>query len=82
MYFVYILKCADGTYYCGSTNNPEKRLKVHNESKRGAHYTKIRRPVTLVYSERFETKGEALKREYQLKTLTRVKKEALIARTS
>jgi putative endonuclease len=78
MYFVYILKCSDGTYYCGYTNNLGKRLKSHNESKGGAHYTKTRRPVTLVYSEEFKTLSEALKREYKIKQLPKLKKEALI----
>ena len=54
-YIVYIVECADKTYYTGSTNNLEKRLKEHNNSKSGAHYTKIRRPVVLRYKEEFET---------------------------
>ena len=73
-YFVYILECADKTLYVGSTNNLEKRLHDHNNSKSGAHYTKIRRPVVLRYSESFETKSEALKREYVLKKLSRAEK--------
>ena len=78
-YFVYILECFDKSYYIGCTNNLEKRLKQHNESKCGAHYTKIRRPVILKYSEKFTTKIKAMKREYQLKQLTKAKKEELIA---
>lgn len=77
-YFVYILECSDKTLYCGSTNDLEKRLHAHNNSKTGAHYTKIRRPVTLKYSERFETKSEALKREHAIKNLSRDEKIALI----
>jgi len=77
-YFVYILKCADGTLYIGSTNNLAKRLLAHNNLKTGARYTKARRPVTLVYSERFESKIEALKKEYVLKQLTRAEKLELI----
>ena len=73
-YFVYILECADKTLYVGSTNNLEKRLHNHNNSKSGAHYTKIRRPVVLKYSESFETKSEALKRECVLKKLSRAEK--------
>ena len=73
-YFVYILECADKTLYVGSTNNLEKRLHNHNNSKSGAHYTKIRRPVSLKYSESFQTKSEALKRECALKKLSRVEK--------
>lgn len=74
MYFVYILECADKTLYVGSTNDIEKRLHTHNNSKTGAHYTKIRRPVILKYSESFETKSEALKREFAIKKHTRVDK--------
>jgi putative endonuclease len=70
-YFVYILECADSTLYIGSTNDLEKRLIAHNTAKNGAHYTKIRRPVKLVYSETYETKSEALKREFALKKLKR-----------
>ncbi|MFA5131852.1 MAG: GIY-YIG nuclease family protein [Candidatus Paceibacterota bacterium] len=70
----YILRCADETLYVGSTTNVEKRLKEHNTSKRGAHYTKIRRPVVLLYQESYETIGEALKREAEIKRWTRAKK--------
>lgn len=73
-HFVYILKCADTTLYVGCTNNLEKRLKEHNTSKGGAHYTKIRRPVVLEYSEEFETLKEARGREAEIKRLTREKK--------
>lgn len=69
--------CADGTLYVGSTNNLEKRLIEHNSKKNGAHYTKIRRPVVLKYSEKFKTLGEARKREHSLKKLTRPQKLAL-----
>lgn len=73
----YILKCKDGTLYTGWTNNLEKRLKDHNEGK-GAKYTKARRPVVLVYHEVFETKEEAMRREYAIKHMTRSEKEQLI----
>ena len=74
MYFVYILECADTTLYTGSTNNLERRLHQHNTSKRGAHYTKIRRPVVLKYEEHFDTLREAKQREAELKKWTREKK--------
>jgi len=74
MLYVYILQCADTTLYVGSTNNLEKRLKEHNESKHGAHYTKIRRPVVLVYHEMVETFAQARAREAELKRLPRHKK--------
>jgi putative endonuclease len=73
-YFVYILECADGTLYCGITNDIEKRIMAHNSGKTGAKYTKSRRPVVLKYSEKFETKGEALKREHEIKQLSRGEK--------
>lgn len=65
-HFVYILKCSDGSLYIGCTNNLEKRVKEHNESKWGAHYTKIRRPVTLAYSESFRTFAKARSRDQEL----------------
>lgn len=77
MNYTYILKCKDGTYYTGWTNNLEKRLKDHNDG-RGAKYTKPRLPVVLVYYETFETKGEAMRREYAIKQLTRAEKEKLM----
>lgn len=77
MYSVYILECADTTLYIGCTNNLEKRLKEHNTSKRGAHYTKIRRPVVLKYSESFSGLGNARSREAALKRLRREDKLAL-----
>ncbi len=78
MYYVYILECADRTLYIGSTNDVEKRVTVHNSGKTGAKYTKSRRPVVLKYSEPHATKGDALKREWELKQLTREKKLVLI----
>ena len=77
MYYTYILECADGTYYCGYTNNVAERVKTHNEGK-GAKYTKSRLPVKVIYSEEFKTKSEAMKREAEIKKLSRVMKEALI----
>ena len=79
MYFVYILICCDGTYYCGCTSDVQKRVKEHNDGKRGARYTSSRRPVQLQYVETYQTKSEALKREYQIKQLSRVQKEKLFA---
>lgn len=77
MNYVYILKCSDDTLYIGWTNDLEKRIKAHNEQK-GARYTKRRTPVRLVYYETFETKIEALKREFDLKKLSREHKLYLI----
>jgi predicted GIY-YIG superfamily endonuclease len=78
MFFVYMLRCADGTLYTGFARDPDARLKVHNSGK-GAKYTRSRLPVSLVYSEACESRSAALKREHQLKPWTRAKKEALIA---
>lgn len=80
-HFVYILECADKTLYVGCTNNLEKRLKEHNNSKGGAHYTKIRRPVILKYSEQFPTLAQARIREAALKRLPRDKKLVLMKNT-
>ena len=79
MFYTYILKCADDSLYVGCTNDLEKRLNQHNNSKQGAHYTKIRRPVTLLYHEKFQTYNEARKREAEVKSWKREKKLALIA---
>ncbi len=78
MFYAYILQCSDGTLYCGSTNDLEKRLHEHNHAKSGAHYTKIRRPVILKHSERFRTLGKARAREAELKRLTREQKLGVI----
>lgn len=78
-YCVYMLECADGTLYIGSTNNLVRRVHAHNVWKSGAHYTKIRRPVVLKYVEMHKTKRKALQREHALKRLT--KKEKLMLAT-
>lgn len=73
MNYTYIVKCSDGSLYTGWTNNLEKRIKDHNAG-RGAKYTKARRPVVLVYKEEFPTKQEAMKREWEIKRLSRKEK--------
>ena len=78
MYFVYIVECADQSLYVGCTNNLKKRLRQHNESKWGAHYTKIRRPVELRYSEMFNSLKDARRREREIKGWRREKKLDLI----
>ena len=77
MNYTYILRCSDGTLYCGWTNNLEKRLKAHNEGK-GAKYTRSRLPVTLAYYEEFETSRDAQSREVKIKQLSRKQKLELI----
>lgn len=81
MFFTYILECADQTLYVGYTTDLERRVEEHNSAKQGARYTKTRRPVSLVYSETFDTKSEALKREYEIKTWPRQKKLELVSDT-
>lgn len=75
--YTYMVKCKDGTLYTGWTNNLEKRLADHNSGK-GAKYTKSRRPVQLVYYESYETKEEAMRREYTIKRMSRKEKLQLI----
>lgn len=76
-YHTYILQCKDGTYYTGYTPNLEERITLHNSGK-GAKYTRGRLPVKVVYWELFETKKEAMKREYQIKQMSRKEKIKLI----
>ena len=79
MYYFYIVRCSDNSLYCGQTNDLERRIKEHNSgNSRSATYTKLRRPVTLAYSESFKTIQESMKREWQVKKWTKVKKETLI----
>ena len=74
MNYTYLLECADKTFYCGWTNDLEKRVNTHNMG-RGAKYTRPRRPVVLVYYEAFKTKREAMSREAAIKRMTRKEKE-------
>ena len=76
-YYVYMVRCSDGSLYTGSTNNLPARLEKHNRGE-GARYTRGRRPVTLVYYEPVTSKSEALKREIQIKKMTRTDKLSLI----
>ena len=77
MNYTYILECSDGSYYCGWTNNLEKRVATHNAGK-GGKYTRARCPVKLVYYEEFGTKEEAQSREWHIKQLSRTQKASLI----
>jgi putative endonuclease len=79
MYFVYMLKCADGTFYTGIATELERRVDEHNSSDKGAKYTRTRRPVTLVYSEVHPDRSSASKREYKIKkTMSRAQKKKLV----
>lgn len=77
-WYVYILECADGTLYTGVTIDTARRLEEHNESSKGARYTRSRRPVSMKYTEACESRSMATKREAELKQFTRAQKRALI----
>lgn len=77
MYFIYILLCGDGSFYTGSTNDVEKRFEDHVEG-RGARYTKSHKPVRIIYQEEFSTKSEALKREAEIKRMSKMDKIELV----
>ena len=79
MYYVYLLRCSDGTLYTGYTDNLSRRLAAHNTGQ-GAKYTRSRRPVTLVYWEAHPNKSSALRRELAIKRLSRAQKLELIQR--
>jgi len=76
-YYVYILRCKDGSYYTGHAKNVEKRFEIHKKG-RGARYTRMHEPEKLVYVEQFESRSEAMRRERQIKTLSHNKKQQLI----
>ena len=78
MYYLYILECVDGTLYTGITTDPVRRLKEHNSSKKGAKYTRVRRPVKLCYSEACGDRSSASKREHEVKMMSRAQKLRLI----
>lgn len=80
-YYMYVVECADGTWYTGYTTDVERRVATHNAGK-GARYTKVRRPVTLLASALFATKHEAMSAEYHFKRLSRSAKESLVAAAS
>ena len=78
MYYVYIVLCADDTYYTGIAKDLEKRIEEHNNSPKGAKYTKARRPVKLIYHDKCADRSTASKREYAIKKMARQNKESLI----
>lgn len=73
MNYTYIVKCCDNTLYTGWTTDLDRRIEAHNSGK-GAKYTRSRRPVELIYAERFDTKREAMRREWEIKQLSREEK--------
>lgn len=77
-WYVYLLKCADDSYYTGITTDPKRRLQEHNlDNKKAAKYTRARRPVNMVYFELCQSRSEAGVREYEIRKLTRQKKIVL-----
>lgn len=76
-HYFYVLKCKDGSFYAGYTNNLTKRLNTHNDGK-GAKYTRVRLPVIMIFHKEFATKKEAMQAEYAFKQLTRKKKEQFL----
>ena len=79
MYYVYIVECADHTLYTGIATELERRVEEHNNSEKGAKYTRVRRPVRLVYSEEYPDRSTASKREYEIKKkMSRTQKLQLI----
>lgn len=76
-HFVYIVECSDGSLYTGYTTDVERRVNEHNNGT-GAKYTRGRTPVSLVHTEQFDTRSDAMSREYEIKQFSRSKKESLI----
>jgi len=83
MYYVYIVQCADDTLYTGIATDLTRRIEEHNSSEKGAKYTRVRRPVVLMYTEEFPNRALASKREYEIKKkMNRIQKLELIDRNS
>lgn len=80
MYYLYILKCADGTFYTGITVDLKRRLKEHNSSALGAKYTRSRRPVEIVYSKKYRNRSNASREESRIKKMPRKEKIGIIAK--
>ncbi|MBS4179752.1 GIY-YIG nuclease family protein [Lederbergia citrea] len=76
-HYFYVLECNDGSYYGGYTIDLERRLAQHNSGK-GAKYTRMRKPVKIIYASKYDNKSEALRAEYSFKRLTRLKKEQFL----
>ncbi|MFA5770317.1 MAG: GIY-YIG nuclease family protein [Patescibacteria group bacterium] len=78
MYYLYLLRCSDNSLYCGQTKDLKRRIKEHNSDDSKSKYTRTKRPVKLVYFERYKTINEVLKREFEIKKMTKTEKEVLI----
>lgn len=79
MYCLYILRCSDDSLYCGQTKDLKRRIIEHNSDDSKSKYTRSRRPVKLVYFEKYRTITEVLKREFEIKKLTKAEKEILVS---
>ncbi|TRZ51394.1 GIY-YIG nuclease family protein [bacterium] len=77
-YYLYLLRCSDNSLYCGQTKDLERRVKEHNSDNSESKYTRVRRPVKLVYFEKHRSLSKVLKREYEIKKLSKIEKEKLI----
>ena len=77
-WYLYVLLCADGSYYCGVTTDLERRLYEHNQTAKGAKYTRSRRPSSYIHTKVYRTRRDALQAEYSFKRLTRKQKEEFI----
>ena len=77
-WYTYMVRCSDRSLYSGIAKDPEKRLREHNTGKNGARYTRSRRPVQLVYREKFTSRSAAARREYELKRMSRAAKQKLM----
>jgi len=78
VHYAYVLRCSDGTFYTGYTTDVERRVREHDAGE-GAKYTRGRTPVELVHVEEFDTKSAAMSREYEIKQLSRARKERLVS---
>ena len=79
LYYLYVVRCSDSTLYTGITTDVARRIMEHNQSPKGARYTRSRRPVELIYTECFENRSKASRAEHRMKSLSRPKKLELIA---
>ncbi len=77
-WYVYIMECSDGSYYTGVTTDVDRRLHEHNNTSKGAKYTRCRRPVTLIYFEKTDSRQSACRREYAIKRMKTVAKKNLV----
>ena len=78
MWYMYVVRCSDGSLYCGVTTDLDRRIHEHNNTSKGAKYTRSRRPVELVYAGQCDDRSDAQKREWGFKTLKRSEKVALL----